>query len=170
MWMVLVCPAAFAAPIALQLRKLGRPNGYLNGQLLAGFMFLGAGVSCFLLRIWKIRQQDETEIESVHHNAALRPYDERTPITALPMSQLAFHDDSTIRGKCLDSLHLSFSLRKVWGGEWAGHTSVQSGWPIQPDKRYLRYARKPNRTQLAFPYPRTNCIERQTCHDASYLP
>jgi hypothetical protein len=113
MWVVLVCPAAFAAPIALQLRKLGRPNGYLNAQLLAGFMFLGAGVSYFLLRIWKIRQQDETEIEIAHHNAALRPYDERTPITALPMSQFAFHDDSTIRGKCLDNLHLSFSLRKV---------------------------------------------------------
>lgn len=113
LWMVLVFPAAFAASIALQQRKPGRPNGYLDGQLLAGFMFLGASVSCFLLRIWKIRQQDETGIEIVPHNTAFRSYDKRTPIMALPMLQFTFHDDASLRERCLDSLQLSFSRSRV---------------------------------------------------------
>ncbi|KAI4127804.1 MAG: hypothetical protein LQ338_003033 [Usnochroma carphineum] len=59
-WLVLVLPATFAEPIALELRQR-TGNIYLHAQVFAGLMYIIAGGVCmWFLRAWKIGQIEST--------------------------------------------------------------------------------------------------------------
>ncbi|KAL4862846.1 major facilitator superfamily domain-containing protein [Aspergillus spectabilis] len=59
MWLVCVLPATFGEAIGLKLRTAGdRP--YLHTQLFTGFMYIRAGLSAVLLRVWKARAVQES--------------------------------------------------------------------------------------------------------------
>ncbi|KAJ4355170.1 hypothetical protein N0V95_003193 [Ascochyta clinopodiicola] len=57
-WLVTVLPCTFSEPIALEM--VAGTGGYLATILFAGFMYIAAAASAFLLRGWKIGELDET--------------------------------------------------------------------------------------------------------------
>ncbi|CAF9910590.1 MAG: hypothetical protein HETSPECPRED_010110 [Heterodermia speciosa] len=61
-WLVLVLPTTFSEPIALNLRQ-SSGNIYLHAQIFAGFMYVGAATSMWLLRAWKIGQIERVASE-----------------------------------------------------------------------------------------------------------
>jgi hypothetical protein len=54
----LVFPTTFAEPIALQLVSA---KGYLSSQVFVGCMFLGGAASVWVLRSWKIAEEERSE-------------------------------------------------------------------------------------------------------------
>jgi predicted MFS family arabinose efflux permease len=52
-WVILVLPCTFAEPIALELRTTS-VNIYRHAQLFTGFMYIGAAICMWFLRVWKI--------------------------------------------------------------------------------------------------------------------
>lgn len=55
----LVIPTTFAEPIALQLVSA---EGYLSSQVFVGCMFLGGAASVWILRSWKIAEEEKREM------------------------------------------------------------------------------------------------------------
>ena len=64
-WIILVLPATFSEVIGLSLRSGTGPNSYLPVQLFAGFCFMIAFASGWLLRAWKLHQlEDAVNVEA----------------------------------------------------------------------------------------------------------
>ncbi|CAK7231140.1 hypothetical protein SBRCBS47491_007831 [Sporothrix bragantina] len=59
LWILLVAPATCAEVIGLSLRIGTGPNSYLHVQLFAGFCFIAAFISGWLLRAWKLHQLED---------------------------------------------------------------------------------------------------------------
>ncbi|KAL2760043.1 hypothetical protein ACRALDRAFT_2038769 [Sodiomyces alcalophilus JCM 7366] len=68
-WTILVLPTTFAQPIALAIKTPG-PDGYRRVQLLAGFMYIGAFISIWLLRVWKLRELEKADLTAQERRAA----------------------------------------------------------------------------------------------------
>jgi MFS family permease len=54
-WPLLIIPTVFAEPIALELRK-STGNIYIYAQVFTGFMFIGATLCMWFVRVWKKEQ------------------------------------------------------------------------------------------------------------------
>lgn len=72
-------------------------------------MFIGAGISAFLLRIWKIRQQDEL----LRQRAVQQPDDNAAPNGALPGTPSSSRGASNTGEGYMKCLRDSCMLRKV---------------------------------------------------------
>ncbi|KAF2447407.1 MFS general substrate transporter [Karstenula rhodostoma CBS 690.94] len=60
-WLVLVLPTTFSEPIGLEIVRL---NGNYTGAILfTGFIYLGAACVLWLVRAWKIGEEEEMEAE-----------------------------------------------------------------------------------------------------------
>ncbi|PSS20150.1 hypothetical protein M430DRAFT_90544, partial [Amorphotheca resinae ATCC 22711] len=57
-WVILVLPCTFAEPIALELRTTS-VNIYRHAQLFTGFMYIGAAICMWFLRVWKINDNEK---------------------------------------------------------------------------------------------------------------
>ncbi|KAI5800068.1 major facilitator superfamily domain-containing protein [Geopyxis carbonaria] len=57
-WMSVVLPTTFAEPIALYLREPGAENPYLHPQVFSGMMYVAAAITMWLLRAWKLGEND----------------------------------------------------------------------------------------------------------------
>ena len=57
-WLVIVLPATFSEPIALEI-VAGTGGAYLGTQLFTGFMYVVAAAAMLLLRGWKIGEREE---------------------------------------------------------------------------------------------------------------
>ncbi|KAF6819002.1 major facilitator superfamily transporter [Colletotrichum musicola] len=73
-WMTLVLPATFAEPIALSIKSSGI-DAYFNVQLFVGFMYIVAFMSLWSLRVWKIRELENSDLTPEQQADALRNND-----------------------------------------------------------------------------------------------
>ncbi|KAF1984711.1 putative MFS transporter [Aulographum hederae CBS 113979] len=95
LWLVLVLPATFSEPIALEIVSFNGGD-YLGAQLFTGFMYMGAAFSLLLLRAWKIDELERDERKSENRCSP------------------NLDSDADLKRSTLASLRiLVFSLRKV---------------------------------------------------------
>lgn len=75
-WLAVVIPSTFAEPIALWLRTDNGTN-FLHAQIYTGFMFLGAAISLWLVRAWKISelQKAGADKDTIKREAAIMDKD-----------------------------------------------------------------------------------------------
>ena len=74
MWIVLVIPTTFSEPIGLQLRR-SSGDIYLDAQLFAGFMYIGAAICMWFLRAWKVAELDRQNISQGQREQAIQDND-----------------------------------------------------------------------------------------------
>lgn len=110
LWLSVVIPSTFAEPIALWLRTDNGTN-FLHAQIFAGFMFMVAAVSLWLVRAWKISELQKTgaDGDSVIREAAIRDDDavSRQPVVTRKVSRTL---SMTSKAKAAKGL---FSMVKV---------------------------------------------------------
>ncbi|KAF7952359.1 uncharacterized protein EAE97_001856 [Botrytis byssoidea] len=71
-WVSVVIPSTFAEPIALWLRTKNGTN-FLHAQIFTGFMYMGATISLWLVRTWKISEFHKTDTDdAVNYEARVR--------------------------------------------------------------------------------------------------
>jgi hypothetical protein len=75
-WLSMVIPSTFAEPVALGLRADNGTN-FTLAQVFTGFMFMGAAISLWLVRAWKISKLQKTGANSdrVEREAVIRNND-----------------------------------------------------------------------------------------------
>lgn len=61
-WLSVVIPITFAEPTALWLRTENGTN-FLHAQIFTGFMYMGAAISLWFVRVWKISELREAGAE-----------------------------------------------------------------------------------------------------------
>ncbi|KAJ4424782.1 hypothetical protein N0V82_000501 [Gnomoniopsis sp. IMI 355080] len=79
-WLVLVLPATFAEVIGLSLVKPGR-GGYLDVQVYTGFMFIGAFIFMWALRIWKLHTLEAAKVTGHEREEANHPSEHVAGVT-----------------------------------------------------------------------------------------
>jgi len=62
-WLSTVLPATFSEAIGLYLRRPDLKNQYLYPQIFAAIMYIAAAVSLWLVRVWKMGDNDSKEGE-----------------------------------------------------------------------------------------------------------
>ncbi|KAI5818153.1 major facilitator superfamily domain-containing protein [Pyronema omphalodes] len=72
MWLSVVLPTTFSEPIGLLLRRPDFENQYLYPQIFSGVMYLAAAGCVYLLRAWKIGDNDRKEKEEEEKREAAR--------------------------------------------------------------------------------------------------
>ncbi|TGO53479.1 hypothetical protein BOTNAR_0294g00100 [Botryotinia narcissicola] len=71
-WVSVVIPSTFAEPIALWLRTKNETS-FLHAQIFTGFMYMGATISLWLVRTWKISEFYKTVTnDAVNYEARVR--------------------------------------------------------------------------------------------------
>lgn len=90
-WLSVVIPSTFAEPIALWLRTDNGTN-FLHAQIFTGFMYMGAAISLWLVRAWKISELQKTGADGdpVKREAEIRDNDAvpRQPVVARTVSRV----------------------------------------------------------------------------------
>jgi MFS family permease len=64
-WVVMVPPTTVAEPIALQLRRKGSSDVYIDAQIFIALMYLGGALCLWIVRGWKVGQLEELERQLV---------------------------------------------------------------------------------------------------------
>ena len=60
-WVLMVLPTTVAEPIALELRKVGSRNVYIDAQVFTALMYLGGALCLWVLRGWKVGEIEELD-------------------------------------------------------------------------------------------------------------
>jgi hypothetical protein len=60
-----VLPTTFSEAIGLYLRQPGSENEYLYPQIFAGIMYIAAATCMWLLRAWKVGDNDRKELQKL---------------------------------------------------------------------------------------------------------
>lgn len=60
-WVVMVPPTTLAEPIALELRRVGNTNVYLDSQIFVAMMYFGGALCLWVVRGWKVGELEEME-------------------------------------------------------------------------------------------------------------
>jgi len=60
-WVVMVPPTTVAEPLALELRKEGSTQVYIDAQIFIAMMYLGGALCLWIVRGWKVGQLEELE-------------------------------------------------------------------------------------------------------------
>lgn len=60
-WVVMVPPTTVAEAIALELRREGSSNVYIDAQIFVAMMYLGAALCLWIVRGWKVGQLEEQD-------------------------------------------------------------------------------------------------------------
>ncbi|KAL9109336.1 MAG: hypothetical protein Q9227_005966 [Pyrenula ochraceoflavens] len=58
-WLLMVPTTTVAEPIALELRREGSSNVYIDVQIFTAFMYFGAALCLWLVRAWKVGEIEE---------------------------------------------------------------------------------------------------------------
>jgi MFS family permease len=114
-WVVMVPPTTVAEPIALELRRDGNSNVYINAQLFIAMMYLGGALCLWVVRGWKVGQLEELEglLAARQMNEAYTREVEKNVQEGFPAAENARVDAFTEGRWCLESLVLRMWARKV---------------------------------------------------------
>lgn len=87
-WVVMVPPTTVAEPIALELRRQGSKDVYLEAQIFVAMMYMGGALCLLVVRGWKVGQLGERESDLRAHGVdmAAKQDDERKAQDDLPVS------------------------------------------------------------------------------------
>ncbi|KAF8252306.1 MFS general substrate transporter [Wilcoxina mikolae CBS 423.85] len=73
MWLSVALPTTFAEPIGLYLRRPGSQNEYLYPQIFAGIMYIAATACMWLLRAWKVGDNDRKDLQKLQGQDQSKP-------------------------------------------------------------------------------------------------
>lgn len=109
-WLSVVIPSTFAELVALSLRTDNGTN-FLHAQIFTGFMFMGAAISLWLVRAWKISELQKTGAgnDPVEREAVIRDDD---AVPQQPVRDRTFSGDLSAASKARTSEGL-FMMVKV---------------------------------------------------------
>lgn len=71
-------PTLFAEPIALYLRRPDFENQYLYSQIFSGLMYVAASICMWLLRAWKLGENDRKEEERAGSSEKMKGFEKET--------------------------------------------------------------------------------------------